>query len=69
VGEDKSGEVVKEIKFKKVNAFEMKWVKNYNDIVSFYNTNGHCRIPRRFVTVEGYSLGNWVHGQRKKFKR
>jgi hypothetical protein len=57
-----------EIKVKKVNAFEMKWVHNYNDLVSFYNTNGNCRIPRWFVMVEGNSLGNWVHNQRKKFK-
>jgi hypothetical protein len=69
VGEDKAGEGVIEIKVKKVDAFEMKWVHNYNDIVSFYNTNGNCRIPRRFVTAEGYSLGNCMRDQRKKFKR
>jgi hypothetical protein len=44
VGEDKAGEGVKEIKVKKVNAFETKWVYNYNDLVSFYNTNGNCHI-------------------------
>jgi hypothetical protein len=69
VGENKAGEGVKEIKVKKVNGFEMKWVHNYNDGVSFYNTNGNCRIPCRFVAVEGYSLGNWMHDQRKKIKR
>jgi hypothetical protein len=58
VGEDKAGEGVKEIKVNKLNAFETKWVHNYNDIVSFYNTNGNCRNPHRSVTVEGYSLGN-----------
>jgi hypothetical protein len=36
--------------------------------VSYYNTNGNCRIPRWFVTVEGNKLGNWLHDQRKKFK-
>jgi hypothetical protein len=51
-----------------VNDFETKWVHNYNDVVSYYNTNGNCRIPHWFVTVEGNKLGNWVHDQRKKFK-
>jgi hypothetical protein len=69
VGEDKAGEGVKEIKVKKVKAFEIKWVHNNNNLMSFYNTNGNCRNPHRFVTVEGYSLVNWVHDQRKKFKR
>jgi hypothetical protein len=49
-------------------AFETKWVHNYNDVVSYYNTNGKCHIPCWFVTVEGNKLGNWVHYQRKKFK-
>jgi hypothetical protein len=46
----------------------MKWVNNYNDIVSYYNTNGNCHVPRDFATVEGSMLGNWVHDQRNKFK-
>jgi hypothetical protein len=52
-----------------VNTFKMKWIHTYNDLVSFYNTNGTCHIHRQFVTVGGYLLGNWVHDQRKKFKR
>jgi hypothetical protein len=44
------------------------WVNNYNDMVSFYNTNGHCIVKRRFATAEGRKLGNWVHDQRKKIK-
>jgi hypothetical protein len=44
------------------------WVNNYNDMVSFYNTNGHCIVKHRFATAEGRKLGNWVHDQQKKFK-
>jgi hypothetical protein len=33
VGEDKAGKDVRQIKDKKVNAFETKWVQNYNDIL------------------------------------
>jgi hypothetical protein len=43
-------------------------VKNYNDIVSYYNTNGDCIVTREFATKEGRMLDNWVHDQRKKFK-
>jgi hypothetical protein len=44
------------------------WVKNYNDMVSYYNTNGDCIVTREFATAEGRMLGNWVHDQREKFK-
>jgi hypothetical protein len=44
------------------------WVNNYNDIVSYYNTNGDCQVTRNFATAEGRMLGNWVHDQRKKIK-
>jgi hypothetical protein len=41
------------------------WVNNYNDIVSYYNTNDDCQVTREFATAEGRLLGNWVHDQRK----
>jgi hypothetical protein len=44
------------------------WVNNYNMMVQFYNTNGHCITKRNVPTAEGRKLGNWVHDQRKKFK-
>jgi hypothetical protein len=44
------------------------WVNNYNEMVSFYNTNGHCIDKRNVATSEGRKLGNWVHDQHKKFK-
>jgi hypothetical protein len=44
------------------------WVNNYNMMVSFYNTNGHCIAKRNVATVEGRKVGNWVHDQRKRFK-
>jgi hypothetical protein len=68
VGEDELVEGVIETKNKKENDFFKKWVNNYNNVVSYYNTSGNCRVPRRFVTVEGNKLGNWMHDQRKKFK-
>jgi hypothetical protein len=43
-------------------------VNNYNNLVTFYNTNGHCIAKRNVDTAEGKKLGNWVHDQRQKFK-
>jgi hypothetical protein len=68
VGEDEVVEGVIETNNKKENRHFKKWVNNYNDVVSYYNTNGNCRAPREFATVESNRLGNWVHDQRKKFK-
>jgi hypothetical protein len=45
VGEDEVLEGVIETNKKKVNAFLTKWVKNYNDIMSYYNINCNCRNP------------------------
>jgi hypothetical protein len=45
------------------------WVNNYNDIVSYYNTNGDFQVTREFATAEGRMLGNWVHGQRKNSRQ
>jgi hypothetical protein len=67
VGEDEVVEGVIETNIKKETSFFKKWVNNYNDAVSYYTTNGNCRVPRDFNTVKGNRLGNWVHDQRKKF--
>jgi hypothetical protein len=61
VGEDKTIN-------KKQQQHHDKWVNNYNNMVTFYNSNGHCIAKRNVDTAEGKKLGNWVHDQRKKFK-
>jgi hypothetical protein len=68
VGEDEVVEGVIETNNKKDNDFLTKWVNNYSDAVSYFNTNGNCRVPRGFAAAEGSMLGNWVHDQRRKFK-
>jgi hypothetical protein len=45
------------------------WVNNYNDIVSYYNTNGNCQFTHEFAPAEGRMLGNWVHDQRKNSRQ
>jgi hypothetical protein len=66
VSEDVVGGVETNTKMQKLH-YEA-WVNNYNDMVSFYNTNGHWIVKRKVATVEGRKLGNCVHDQRKKIK-
>jgi hypothetical protein len=66
VAEDVVGGVETNTKMQKLH-YEA-WVNNYNYMVSFYNTNGHCIVKRTVATAEGRKLGNWVHDQRKKIK-
>jgi hypothetical protein len=66
VAEDVVGGVETNTKMQKLH-YEA-WVNNYNNMVSFYNTNGHCIVKRKVATAEVRKLGNWVHDQRKKIK-
>jgi hypothetical protein len=64
VAEDEVGGVETNTKRQKLHYDA--WVNNYKEMVSFYNTNGHCIVKRRVATAEGCKLGNLVHDQRKK---
>jgi hypothetical protein len=66
VPEDEVGGVETNTKRQKLHYEAL--VNNYNGMVSFYNTNGHCIARRNVDTAEGRKLGNWVHYQRKKIK-
>jgi hypothetical protein len=69
VGEDEEVEVEGvETNTKNQNHHYETWVNNYNDVVSYFNTNGDCQVTRDFATAEGRMSVNWVHDQRKKFK-
>ncbi len=39
------------------------WQRNFNDLKSFQQKNGHCNVPRKES-----SLGNWVQKQRSGYK-
>jgi hypothetical protein len=66
VAEDVVGGVETNTKMQKLH-YEA-WVNNYNDMVSFYNTNGHYIVKHPVATAECRKLGSWVHDQRKKIK-
>jgi DNA-binding TFAR19-related protein (PDSD5 family) len=39
------------------------WEEGFNKLMQFKETNGNCRVPRRF-TLDDFSLGSWVGNQR-----
>ena len=40
-----------------------RWNKNYQDLVLFHKSNGHCKVPR------DAGIGEWVSSQRRGMKQ
>ncbi len=41
------------------------WEYMYLEAKRYYKENGDLEVSKRYKTAEGYSLGNWLHTQRK----
>ena len=51
------------------NPREELWDSSFGELIQFVNSNGHARVPRSFVTVDGFKLGQWAQVQRGAYKR
>jgi superfamily II DNA or RNA helicase len=40
------------------------WDTSFNRLINFVEMHGHSRVPQKFKTEDGYSLGVWVSQQR-----
>ncbi len=40
------------------------WEQGFQELVEFVEREGHCRIPAKWKSADGYYLGNWVNAQR-----
>lgn len=52
--------------FEKLNdTLNASWDLMYTHAASYYKEHGNLEVPHRYKTEEGYSLGHWLHTQRK----
>jgi Helicase associated domain len=48
------------------NAFSERWQRGFSNLKQFADREGHCLVPRKHKTDEGYKLGQWVNNQRTR---
>ncbi len=47
------------------NTLTASWERMFEKAKEFYQENGDLRVPCRYITADGYALGNWIFAQRK----
>ena len=51
--------------FEKLNdALTATWDMYYASAKQYYKENGNLEVPARYITEEGYALGNWLNNQK-----
>ncbi len=52
--------------FEKLNdTLTASWDLMFQKAKEFYQENGNLKVPCRYITADGYALGNWIANQRK----
>ncbi|QUA54108.1 helicase associated domain-containing protein [Aristaeella lactis] len=52
-----------------VNDYNSMWLNGYNHLLDYYNNCGDANVPHRYISPDGYHLGQWVKNQRTAIKR
>lgn len=56
--------------FEKLNdSLTASWSLMYHYAKRYVQENGNLDVPKRYVTPEGYSLGAWLHTQRRVYNK
>ena len=45
------------------------WLKAFEHLSSYVDKEGHARVPKDYITEDGFNLGAWVKNQRSAYKR
>jgi superfamily II DNA or RNA helicase len=45
--------------------FTTQWEEGLECLQSFFKEHKHCRVSRDYITLDGFPLGAWIHGQRR----
>jgi hypothetical protein len=48
--------------------YATRWEEGFSHLKHFWEQEGHCRVPQKYKTAEGYRLGQWVKVQRTNKK-
>src|SRR5229473_7387000 len=49
-------------------SYSTRWEEGFSHLMHFSDREGHCRVPQRHKTDDGYRLGQWVKVQRTNKK-
>jgi hypothetical protein len=41
-----------------------QWENSFSHLKQFSDREGHCRVPLRYKTDDGYLLGSWIYDQK-----
>ncbi|BBY53993.1 hypothetical protein MKOR_12440 [Mycolicibacillus koreensis] len=47
---------------------DSKWEQGFAELSAYVAKHGHGRVPARYVTADGYCLGQWVVNQREIYR-
>jgi len=48
-----------------LSPFDYKWEQAFCYLKDFLQKNGHLKVPHRFKTTDGFSLGQWLNVQKR----
>ncbi len=48
---------------------EDQWVAGYERLKEYADREGHAKILNRYITSDGFRLGNWVGNRRNRYKK